>query len=343
MKQSLSAEPPQRRTIIAVAVALEPDARPDVSDTLKARDFVVDVLETSGWAVEKVDISPRDLKSRKKTERLLRSIGTGCVFNLFEGFGDDSGAEHRFRAAVEDMGLPCTGNPAEALKLCLSKENCSLRLREKGIPVPEGMSFHRGFNPALLDGLALPVFLKPLFEDGSVGIDTQSLVAGRDELFEALEVKIARFPAGVRVESFLPGREFSVACMGNDPYDVLGVSVIDYGDSPRYPPFLDYGSKWDSTSPLYTLIPKRAEGFGKKRAEELARASGKALGCRGYFRVDLREKDGELYVLDVNPNPDMTPDGGFLRQCRESGFTPETAVVQIVELALHPSKEGRPA
>ena len=73
---------------------------------------------------------------------------------------------------------------------------------------------------------------------------------------------------------------------------------------------------------------------------QLAAAAGRALGCRGYFRVDMRERHGILYVLDVNPNPDITPDGGFLRQCREAGFSDEQTVHTILELAFEEDEGG---
>ncbi|MBL3540082.1 ATP-grasp domain-containing protein [Aminivibrio sp.] len=340
MKPGAAQEPPQKELLILVAAAVEPEARPDVADALEARASLCCALERAGWAAEAWDITQSLLTSSERLFGCLKKTGATCVFNLFEGFGNDSGAEHRFRALLEKTGIPCTGNPAAVLETCLSKETVSSLLRENGIPVPEGKTLLPGSSLSLLDDLPLPLFLKPLREDGSVGVDEKSLVTDRMDLARRAMEKLTLFSGGIRVEEFLPGKEYSVSCIGNGPYFIPAVSVIDYGKWNAGLPFLDYGSKWDPASPLYDLVPEPAEGALKERAKRLAAEAGKTLGCRGYFRADLREKDGSLYVIDVNPNPDMGPGGGFLRQCREGGMEMEEVAARIVELALESVRGG---
>ncbi|MDD2452562.1 MAG: ATP-grasp domain-containing protein [Aminobacteriaceae bacterium] len=341
MNSDHSSEPPQKRGTILAVAALEQEGRPDVTDALQTREWVSKILEQAGWHVLPVDITPKLLSSTERTASIIRSPGAECIFNLFEGFGSDSGAEHRFMAIVEKEGIPCTGNPASALKACLSKGMTAERLTQNKVPVPGGITLFPGLTPSvILEKLRLPVFLKPLSEDGSVGINGGSLVEKPEQLEEAVLSRLADFPGGIRAEEFLPGREYSVSCMGNGPYRPVGVSVIDYGNMEGCLQYLDYGSKWDPESPLYDLTPKKAEGEKARMARELADSAGKALGCRGYFRVDLREKDDKLFVIDVNPNPDLSTSGGFMRQCRESGMSELDAVSEIVELALEKARRG---
>lgn len=335
LSQSLDDTPP----VVLLPAAMEQSPRTDVADALRSREFVSGILRARGYAPVPLDITPEILRSPERIQHIAHSSKTQCVFNIFEGFGCDSGSEHEFRALVEEMSIPCTGNPSRVLRTCLSKDACSRTLRDAGIPVPEGLSLRPGFDPALLETLRPPVFIKPLMEDGSVGIDSASLVLDGSELFRTVSEKLALFPRGIRAEEFIPGCEYSVACIGNDPFDVLGVSVIDY-EQTEGACFLDYGSKWDPFSPLYSLVPKRAEGALREKAALLAAAAGRALGCRGYFRVDMRERHGMLYVLDVNPNPDIAPDGGFLRQCREAGLSDEHTVHTILELAFEEHQGG---
>lgn len=339
---SFSARPSVSKAplVVLLPAAVENFSRADVADALRGRRFISDMLAARGHSTVLLDVTPDILRTPDKIRDIARSTGSGCVFNVFEGFGCDSGSEHVFRELVEEMRIPCTGNPSSVLRTCLSKEECSRTLRDAGIPVPKGVSLYPGFAPATLKRLQPPLFVKPLMEDGSVGIDSSSLVLKHDELERTVSEKLSAFPQGVRVEEFIPGREYSVACIGNDPYDVLGVSVIDYEHTEGVN-FLDYGSKWDPSSPLYALVPQRAEGTFREDAALLAAAAGRALGCRGYFRVDLRENCGVLYVLDVNPNPDITPDGGFLRQCRESGLSDEEAVHTLLELAFEEYQGGK--
>lgn len=338
---SSAAEPPgaEKRPVVLLPFASEPTPRRDVEDVCSAVEFAAAVLENNGFLPLPFPVSPEGLSRPYSLAGDLLTKKPLCVFNLFEGFSRDSGAEHRFRKLLEDLDLPCTGNPASVLRICLSKIECASFLKIRGIPVPPGIALHPGDGPKEAASLPFPIFLKPLHEDGSVGIDAYSLVHDETSLKEALSRKLDSFPSGVYAEVFLPGREYSVACLGGDPCRVTGVSVIDYEDEGEIPPFLDYGSKWEEDSPGYALCPKKAAGATASRAEELARAAGSALGCRGGFRVDLREKDGELFVLDVNPNPDMTPEGGFLRQCRESGLAGEEVILLLLRQALEYHKE----
>lgn len=340
MKAATEGEPPQRRPLVLVTAAMEPGARPDVADALETRAWVRGALEKAGWATADGDITPSLVEAPFKVGEYLRSSGASCVFNLFEGFGADSQSEHRFRSMVEAEGIPCTGNSAVVLKTCLSKGKTYSILRERGILVPRGVNLYEGAKGDLLDGLPMPIFLKPLFEDGSVGIDGESLVTDRNALGRAVAKKLRQFPKGIRAEEFLPGKEYSVSCLGNSPFTPLGVSVVDYRVGNGWLPYLDYGSKWDPSSPMYSLTPLPAEGAERKKAERIAAEGGKALGCTGYFRVDLREKDGKLHVIDINPNPDMGAEGGFLRQCREGGLERDEVPVRIVELAMEHGRRG---
>ena len=340
MKSGNAMEPPQGQPIILVAAAVETGARPDVADALEARVWVCGALERAGWTALPWDITPALLASPQGVADYLRNKGAACVFNLFEGFGADSGSEHRFRALLEASSVPCTGNAAAVLETCLSKELTCRLLSQKGIPAPSGITLLPHLPLSVLDELPLPMFLKPLFEDGSVGIDEFSLVADREALGRAAAGKLSSFPRGIRAEEFLPGKEYSVSCLGNGPYFVPSVSVIDYEKWQTGSAYLDYGSKWDPSSPLYHLTPEPARGPEKERAARLAAEAGRALGCSGYFRADIREKDGDLYVIDVNPNPDMGEGGGFLRQCREGGLEPDDVIARIVELAMEKTTGG---
>lgn len=317
---------------VLLPAASERSPRVDVADALRSREFISRVLEECGHVPAPVDITPGMLRSPAAIMELARTAGAGCVFNIFEGFSHDSGAEHRFRTLLDHLSLPCTGNPPATLRACLSKDECCRRLRESGIPVPDGLSLFPGFDPSALSRLAPPLFIKPLAEDGSVGIDSSSLVLEPRLMLAAVSAKLSDFPEGVRVEEFIPGREYSVSCMGNDPYTTIGCSYIDFDREGGN--YLDYDSKWTPGSPLYSVVPARAEGDEFTRAATLAEMAGRALGCRGCFRVDMRERCGELYVLDVNPNPDISPDGGFFRQCRESGMSDAQTVQALLGLAF---------
>jgi D-alanine-D-alanine ligase len=162
-------------------------------------------------------------------------------------------------------------------------------------------------------------------------------VGGTEELGSLLRRKLEEFPRGLILEEFIPGREFNVGFIGDHPYEILGVSMIDYSCHSNWLPFLHYDSKWDpSCVEFQEITPVLEEGIPpafRRQLVSIARRAGEALGCRGYFRVDLREKDGIPYVLDVNPNPDINEDSGFARQGRSRGYSYDEVVERILAYA----------
>jgi len=196
-----------------------------------------------------------------------------------------------------------------------------------------------------------PLFVKPCADDGSCGIHKDSLVHNKEELFSAIKKRRKYFPEGLIIEEFLPGKEYSVAFIGNNHYEVLGISEIDYsrckgflpghkrGMKGRFEiaPFLTYEAKWKNKTLDYHLTmpdykPKIRKNL-RNKIISLARKAAKALGCRGYFRVDLREASGALFIIDVNPNPDINIDSGYIKLAYNKGYTYGAIIGKIVRLS----------
>ena len=187
-----------------------------------------------------------------------------------------------------------------------------------------------------IDNLIFPVFVKPCSEDASVGIGNDSLVYCKNELLAVLRKRLREFPRGLIVEDFLPGEEYSVAFLGNNPYEVLGVSVINYSLYKNLPQFLTYASKWDKkTNEFKKIMPSRGAVIDKnlkKGIISMAVKAAKALGCRGYFRIDLRAKCGKIFVIDANPNPDINIDSGYVKQAIQGGHSYIELIEKIIRL-----------
>ncbi len=325
---------PQPLRILAVT-GREAFARPDGEDSIRCRDRAASALSAMGYSVEKMDVTPDDMADPGALGRKILGRRCHCVLNFFEGFGGSSYEEVSFAALLDGIGIPFTGNGSSSLGACLDKEEVRSVLRSAGIPVPPGLSV-RSAEEIDPTSFVFPLFIKPTEEDGSVGIGPGSLVRDEKELRTSLEQKLKEFPRGVTVESFIDGPEYAVAFIGDYPYRHLAVSVIDYGRFPGLPPYLGYDSKWDRQSPEFSISPTLGD-LDREREEkivEMARAAGKALKCRGPFRVDMREKDGEFFVLDVNPNPDLNDDSGFIRQCLARGIDLPNLMDGLVRSAL---------
>ena len=339
-------EPPERirsRGVVPVAVAVEDGSRPDVSDALRCRMHVLDALSRLGFSAVPFDVRKGDFADAPLLLRRIGDVSPLVVFNLFEGFGDDSSLENVFCRHLDSSGVPYTGNGPDALALCRDKETARTRLELTGVPVPMTI---RVRNPSDVTKVPFPspYFVKPACEDGSVGIDDSSLVRDAGDLPRVVVEGLARYPEGLLVEEFLGGREFSAAFLEGDR-EPLGISVIDYARYRDVPPYLNYSSKWDPASPEYAIIPESADLLAPdvvRRVRDLAERAGTALGCRGYYRVDLRERsgDGDVCVIDVNPNPDISKDAGMARQASRNAIPYDALIGRIVDAAL---ANGNPA
>lgn len=326
--------PDPRRVLIAVG--LEQTERPDVLDVLRCTQSVESVCAGMGVPVEKLFVCSDDFPALDRIRDEILSRTPLKVFNLFEGFSGDSAKEISFASLLESLGVPFTGNPSEVLGRCLDKESTKRTLAEGGIQVPRGVFIDKP-GGAPWKGLEFPLFVKPCFEDGSVGIREDSLIREEAGIERTIRRKLGEFPRGIVLEEFIPGREYNVGFLGTPPYELLGVSMIDYSRYSDSLPFLHYGSKWDpGCAEFNEILPVIEKGISpslRERLVETARNAGAILGCRGYFRVDLREREGCLYVLDVNPNPDINEDSGFARQGRARGYSYPEVVERILSYA----------
>jgi D-alanine-D-alanine ligase len=150
------------------------------------------------------------------------------------------------------------------------------------------------------------------------------------------------------VEEFIEGRELNVAVMGDKRLRVLPISEIDFSEMPDHlHNIVSYQAKWDPDHESYhktiPICPAPISKKIEKRAKEVAFKAFKVMGCRGYARVDIRlAKDNKLYVLEVNPNPDLTEGAGFMRSAEYAGMTYGQALKRIVNYALSRGSNSKP-
>ncbi|MBN2484252.1 MAG: D-alanine--D-alanine ligase [Candidatus Omnitrophica bacterium] len=329
---------------IVIAIAKDDVARRDVIDALRCRDAVEESLRARNYTVETLRVSKEDFYGPQNIRDMLEAMKAFCVFNLFEGFGDQPQKEAEFAAQLEKMDIPFTGNSAYTLEKCLNKSVLKALLEENEISVPKGYLIR---NIEDIDRVTIepPFFIKPASEDASVGIDNDSLVWSSRELLKKAEKKLSEFPSGVLIEEFIPGKEYNVGMMGNYPYEVLGISVIDYERYTDFSPFLTYDAKWNIDSVQYhAIVPEVTEIISKtvkKQLYDICQRVGGLVRGRGYFRVDIRQRREKLFVLDVNPNPDINRDSGLLRQVYHKGYRYEEFITRLIAMALRHYRKKR--
>lgn len=319
-----------------IAANGEQSIREDIADVYRCVEAIESVLCARGDAVSILPLQKKDFSSSRKLCAKIEHAQPSCVVNLFEGFSDDASREITFARALERTGVPFTGNTAATLALCLDKYRSKVRLRGKKVPVPAGVLLKR-YSEAPLKKIGLPLFIKPDQEDASVGITDDSLISSVSEFRSVVPRKLHEFPAGIMIEEFIPGAEYNVGFIGNGPYELLGISVLDYHHYQQCHPFLTYRAKWDTLADEYTaltpIVNQEIPDALRDMIITCAQKAGQISNCRGYFRVDLRQKGDSVYVLDINPNPDINKDSGFMRQAYAHGYTFEEVISKIIVCA----------
>jgi len=308
-------------------------------EILRCAGAVAQILRNKNRPVKILSIAEEDFLRRNTVEQRLGAHKPRCVINFFEGFSNDSQREVAFAKIMERVGIPFTGYSSGTLELCLHKQRLRNVLMRHAIPVPRGILLKRKTDIQKLAHLDFPLFIKPCAEDGSIGIDRDSFVTDAAHLERSIHGKLGMFPGGLVAEEFIGGTEYCAGFFGNKPpYALVGISRLDYARHPKSLPFLSYNSKWKKDDyDFKELIPLSAEHLScsiQKKILATAYRAAVITGCRGYFRVDMREKNGKFFVLDVNPNPDVSRDSGFVRQAYQNGYTYDEIIETIICLGL---------
>jgi D-alanine-D-alanine ligase len=199
------------------------------------------------------------------------------------------------------------------------------------------------FDASRLSRLEFPLFVKPALYDGSVGIDQGSIVHSTQELRARLLWLMDHVPGPYLVETYLSGREFNVAVGPHSLGRYAAVTEIDFSSfSSDLAPIVTYACKWIPESPeadaFSRPVPRHQNPQLHDEVSSQARAALRAIGAGSYGRVDMRlGEDGLPYVIDVNPNPDIHPEAGFVVATRSMGIELDELYLGILEDATRPS------
>lgn len=272
----------------------------------------------------------------------VQAMAPDLVFNLCESMNGIPTNEPTFAGLLDLFGIPYTGADLAGLAACLHKLRTKDILLGRGIPTPP----HRyladpgALEDVALDALDYPWFLKLAHEDASVGITEENLVKSPAALRARAGAMMAEFKQAVLAERYIDGREINVTLLGTGATaKVLPLHEIDFGLMPAdRPRIISYAAKWEETHVDYAgtkPVPLRdASPAFIAAVSDVARRAFDALGLRDYGRVDLRvDRDGVPWVIDVNPNCDISPDAGVARSAAVAGMSYPQLIGEIAELA----------
>ncbi len=270
----------------------------------------------------------------------LREEKPDMIFNLVECVENESIQEMNVAGIYELMNIPYTGASPLTLGIALNKPRVKEVLSYHGIRTPEFQVFPPGDRIVLDGDLLFPLIVKPSHEDASVGIDDNSVVYNQSGLRKRVQYIFEEFDQAALVEQYVLGRELNVAIIGNTPPIVLPISEIDFsGLAEEMHKIVSYDAKWMHGTIAFNgtngVCPARLTASQEAKIKDIALRCYRIIGCRDYARIDFRMTDhGALYVLEVNPNPDLSDDAGFARSAMAYGFTFPQMVGTIVESAL---------
>ncbi len=270
-------------------------------------------------------------------ERLVSFLETErpeAIFNLCESVLGRADLEMCIAGVFDLFGIPFTGAGTMGLGIALNKAISKAIFAANHIPTPAFEAYEVGEMPRVDITLNYPLIVKPLREDASIGIDNNSIVNNFAALCERVEFVHIEFKQPALVEEFIDGRELNVAVIATDDgsFKTLPISEITFDAlPPGNPRIVSYEAKWVEESPLYkTTIPKCPAVLDEEiaiRARAIALKAANTVGLRDYGRIDMRLRDdGALFVLEANPNPDISQDAGFMRACFTSGLTHSQAI-----------------
>ncbi len=309
----------------------------DVAAVLENVRVVRRALRAGGYQTTVIPVKLGDVRWLQRAQRC------DAIFNLIEGVNGIARYEDYAVAALDLSRLPYTGCTSWTVTIAHRKHIANTLFAAHGVPVPPFVHARRDTVPT---GLKFPVIVKPSGEDASVGIDSGSVCTTRKALKERL-AKVKGLWDDTLVQEYVPGREVNVGFVGTE---MLPLSEIDFAKMPRGSwPIVTYAAKWDEGSPedigTVPICPAQLDPELAKRVEAVARLAWQVIGQEsGYGRVDIRiAPDGQPYVLEVNPNPDISADAGLARMARARGWDYETLIQKLVEEALERAIRRREA
>jgi len=258
------------------------------------------------------------------------------VFNLVESVGEKGALIHLCPSLLDAHGIHYTGSGTYALVATTNKIKTKQILEYHGIPTPDWI----GPNSSLIPHTGKKYILKPICEDGSVMISDDSVMEGKD-------IDMTRMSGEGRLqdaflEEYIDGREFNLSVLaGTNGPEVLPPAEMLYVDYPAGKPrILNYASKWDESSIEYHRTVRSFDLAAEdrdlvKRMSEISLQCWRIFDLQGYIRVDFRvDRQNRPWVLEVNANPCLSPDAGFVAACHQGGIDYNKMVSRIISAAL---------
>lgn len=268
----------------------------------------------------------------------IKELQPGIIFNFVEAVEGNANYESYIAGIYELLQHEYTGNKALTLGNCLNKPRTKQVLQSFGIRTP---NYHLAYYKKKIEEnefeLKFPVILKLVKEDASIGISEYSVANDFKAMTKQLNFLFKNYKQDVLIEEYVKGREINAAILGNT---ILPLSEITFKNLPNdLPKIVTYEAKWSAGSVYYKntipVCPAKLDEKTKIKIERMALDAFYAMDCRDYARVDFRlSKNNTPYVIEVNPNPDISKDSGFIRSAGAAGISYEEVLYTLADFAI---------
>jgi D-alanine-D-alanine ligase len=286
---------------------IDPDwSQEEIEESRQAAQALTLAMRQEGHPVTEVCLEDQDLVGLLKPHAPESVV----VFNWCE---EIPGLPHSYdliAQQLEELGFIFTGADSQALSFSGDKRKVQQRLNAFGIDTPRWQIF----TSASVDGWkTYPAIVKPAHDHCSLGVTRDAVVWSAEELAARIGYIIKNFHGPALVEEFIDGREFHVTVVGNGVLHVLPPAEMDFSAfADARDRLCTYESKFNPESSAYNMIklclPAVLTPGEEKLLVRVAMDAYRAADCRDYARLDIRLQNGIFYILDINPNADISPD-----------------------------------
>ncbi len=298
------------------------------------REEIFDALAKLGHEPSYLVVDGRD-----QSLLAVARCNADLIFNLTESYAGDDTKDMHLAAYLELLDKPYTGADPHGLYLAQDKSLAKKVFHFHGIRTPYFAVSYKGRTDHAHD-IGFPLIVKPLSEDGSIGIEAASVVNSVKELMERIHYVHDQFDSPALIEEYIEGREIYAAVLGSEKPEALPLVELDLSKLPEGTPRIaSTDVKWEKDTEAYKRTRSHVvEDLDEKTTEKVqdaAVAAYQALKLRDYGRVDLRlTPKGQVYVLEANPNPWLSSGAEFAMAARKSGRTYTELMRDIVDLAM---------
>jgi D-alanine-D-alanine ligase len=304
-------------------------SNPDETDVLQQVELVAEAYGQLGYKAVAMELGTNPYEDILK----VKAFDPVFVFNLIESVFEKGELLYIGPALLNALQIHYTGTPLEALFITTNKILTKILMNHYGIPTPAFYQVNETekFEPAK------QYIVKPIWEDGSVGLDENAVFDVSDSIKLKKTAGLSR--SHYFVEEFIEGREFNISILGGrNKIDILQPAEMIFRDfPPEKPRMLGYKAKWDTSSTEYKNTVRSFETLNTESSlyyelKKICLDCWKYFNLKGYARVDFRvDEKSRPYVIEINGNPCISPDSGFIAAARYAGLDNKTIIQRISE------------